>query len=290
MQKPPFSLASSNLYCCLQEKFVKQWECLACSLEALAALTSCNLFLNESVTSCDFCCLYYTRFPHLQHPNVDYVVMEKCGPLLDLYGMLEVTSYSSPVLLGLENEVQEAWPFVQWFFGGYGISCTLHTAERGLTFSTTRRTMDLDIVHKAGDFLELLAGTCIPATKTRISGSRILNGRLQHEVIKTGFQYGGLCTKFEIEKAVVQEFKFSFVKILFDIRMVHRHLQACLKCDVYIHESSVAVGTSDSGLRLFRSVVECCFIKNEDPLIVARRLKLDGRVYRLMKKIQALCL
>jgi hypothetical protein len=42
----------------------------------------------------------YCRFPHLQHPNVDYVVMEKCGPLLDLYGMLEVTSYSSPVLLG----------------------------------------------------------------------------------------------------------------------------------------------------------------------------------------------
>lgn len=33
MQKPPFSLASSNLYCCVQEKFVKQWECLACSLE-----------------------------------------------------------------------------------------------------------------------------------------------------------------------------------------------------------------------------------------------------------------
>ncbi len=29
--------------------------------------------------------------------------------------------------------------------------------------------------------------------------AEILNGRLQYEVIKTGFQDGGLCAKFDIE-------------------------------------------------------------------------------------------
>lgn len=134
-------------------------------------------------------------------------------------------------------------------------------------------------MHKAGDFLELLAGTCIPATKA----VEILNGRSQHEVIKTGFQYGGLCTKFEIEKECPKNRE--------RLKRNSEALAGLLKCDIYINESSVvAVGTSDSGLRLFRSIVECCFIKNEDPLIVARRLKLDRKVYRLMKKIQALCL
>jgi hypothetical protein len=37
-------------------------------------------------------------------------------------------------------------------------------------------------------------------TALEFQAVEILNGRLQHEVIKTGFQYGGLCTKFEIEK------------------------------------------------------------------------------------------
>lgn len=37
-------------------------------------------------------------------------------------------------------------------------------------------------------------------TRLGFQAVEILNGRLQHEVIKTGFQYGGLCTKFEIEK------------------------------------------------------------------------------------------
>ncbi|PRQ16983.1 hypothetical protein RchiOBHm_Chr7g0190171 [Rosa chinensis] len=36
----------------------------------------------------------------LQQPNVDDIGMEKCGPFLYLYGMLEVTSYSSCVVIG----------------------------------------------------------------------------------------------------------------------------------------------------------------------------------------------
>ncbi|KAK9910916.1 hypothetical protein M0R45_034850 [Rubus argutus] len=190
-----------------KEKFVKQRECLACSLEALAALTCCNLFLMKT---------------HLLQRSY-WAERKRCT---------------------------EVWPFVQRFFRGHGISCTVDTAKRCLTFSTTRRTIDLDIIHKAGDFLQLLARTGIPATKA----VEILNGRLQHEVIKTGFQDGGLRTKFEIEK------------------------------------DAVAVGTSAAGLRLFRSVVESCFVNNEDPVTVARRLKLDRKTYQLMNKLEGLCL
>lgn len=39
--------------------------------------------------------------------------------------------------------------------------------------------MDLDIVHKAGDFLELLAGTCIPATKVPLILCQVFVQKLQ---------------------------------------------------------------------------------------------------------------
>lgn len=193
--------------------------------------------------------------------------------------MLEVTTYCSPVLLGREKEVHEAWPFVQRFLGGHGISCTVDTAKRCLTFSTTRRTVDLDIIHKAGDFLQLLARTGIPATKA----VEILNGSLQHEVIKTGFQDGGLRTKFEIEK--------EYAKNRDRLKRNSKALARLLKCDIYINGcSAVAVGNSAAGLSLFRSVVESCFVNNEDPVTVARRLKLDRKTYQLMNRLEGLCL
>ncbi|XP_050374055.1 uncharacterized protein LOC126791622 isoform X2 [Argentina anserina] len=212
-----------------KETFIKRWEYLACSLEAIAARTNCNLFLNENNLAAtgtfpvmvrtavvDF--IINGKHPEtsikellgepfhirakkyggieLQQPNIDAIGMEKCGPFLDLFGMPEVTSYSSAIIVGREKEVEEAWPFVHWFLEGYGISSTLNTVDRCLTISTTKRTMHPDLVDQAAPILELLARTSIPATKA----AEILNGRLQYEIIRTGFHDRGLCAKFEIEK------------------------------------------------------------------------------------------
>ncbi|KAK9941673.1 hypothetical protein M0R45_007371 [Rubus argutus] len=299
-----------------KEQFVKQRESLACSLEALAALTCCNLFLNENtlaavgeaiplslvreiVTDCIVKDVNpadsvrkakkYLSEKHAEHhgmdnleqPNVDYVGMDKSGPSLDVSGMPEITSFSTSFLIGREKEVQEAWPSVQSFIEEYGISCTLRMggAERSLTISTTRRTKDPDIMDKAGEFLEMLATTSIPASKA----IEILNGRLQHDIIKTGFQDGGLGSKFEMEWGRFENNKERFKRYL-------KALSRLSKCDVYINESSVvAVGTSAVGLRRFRSIVECCFVKNEDPETIVRRLKLNRKTHRLMKKLEALC-
>ncbi|KAK9941664.1 hypothetical protein M0R45_007363 [Rubus argutus] len=104
----------------------------------------------------------------------------------------------------------------------------------------------------------------------------ILNGRLQHEIIKTRFQDGGLGSKFEMEWPNNMNWMPALSRLS--------------KCDVYINESSVvAAGTSAVGLRRFRSIVECCFVKNEDPETIVRRLKLNRKTYRLMKKLEALC-
>ncbi|XP_062028964.1 uncharacterized protein LOC133744965 [Rosa rugosa] len=120
--------------------------------------------------------------------------------------------------------------------------------------------MHPDIVDQAGAFLELLSTTSIPATKA----AEILNGRPQYEVIKTAFQDGGLCAKYEIEKDCAKNRE--------QLNRNSRAVARLLKCDIYINECRVvAVGNSASGLRLFRSVVECCFMKNEDPVAVARR-------------------
>lgn len=124
-----------------------------------------------------------------------------------------------------------------------------------------------------------MARTGIPATKA----VEVLNGRLQHEVIKTGFQEGGLRTKFDMEK--------EYAKNRDRLKRNSQALARLLKCDIYINGcSAVAVGTSAAGLRIFTSVVESCFVKNEDPVTVARRLKLDRKTYRLMNKLEGLCL
>ncbi|XP_024175207.1 uncharacterized protein LOC112180871 isoform X1 [Rosa chinensis] len=300
-----------SIYGIKKDQFVKQRECLACSLEALGALTFCYLFLNEdtvaavgdplalmAIRKLVVGCIVNNADPattisevktvlrrrqgveNLQHPNVDYLRMENSGPSLDLYGMLEVTSFSMTCYIGREKVVQEALPFLQSFLEEYGISCTLNMAERSMTLSTTRRTKDPDVMDKAVILVELLARTSIPASKA----IEILHSRLQHEVIKTGFQEGGLCSKYGIKKE-------RFVKNKDRFKCYLQTLARLSKCEIYINESSVvAVGTSGAGLRQFRSIVECCFIKDEDPACIVRRLKLNGETYRLMKKLEALCL
>ncbi|KAK9941665.1 hypothetical protein M0R45_007364 [Rubus argutus] len=134
--------------------------------KALAALTSCILFLNVSVVlpadSIRKSKKYLSEkhaerhgMDNLEQPNVDYLGTDKSGPSLDVSGMPEITSFSTRFLIGREKEVQEAWPSVHSFIEEHGISCT--------RTENSTRTTDPDIMDKAGVFLEMLARTSIPA-------------------------------------------------------------------------------------------------------------------------------
>ncbi|PRQ46536.1 hypothetical protein RchiOBHm_Chr2g0090081 [Rosa chinensis] len=298
------------------DQFAKRRDWLAGSLEAISALTLCHLYVNENTAAAVGSAASVLEFRRivencivsdvnpaesnnkikkflsyknhvLQKRGVDYTaVLEKSG-------MSEVTSFGAYVAKGLSRnkEVDQAWPFVESFLEQYGISCTLHRVLRSMTFSTTRVTKDPDVMDSVGALLEVLGSTSVPGSKV----IQILDSRLQYEFIKTGFEKGGLCSKFDgIEKELAKNKQ--------RLKRNAKNLGDLLVCDVYIDRSSVVVvGSCAAGLKEMRSIVERCLVKNEDPATAVRRLRScnkkqgslrlsDEKQVSLMKKLEGLCL
>ncbi|XP_062028920.1 uncharacterized protein LOC133744910 [Rosa rugosa] len=160
------------------------------------------------------------------------------------------------------KRLQETWPLVESFLKEYGNSCSLNVAERHLTFSTTRRTTEPYIIDKAWCLLELLSTTHVPVPMA----IDIIDGSVEHDYIKIGFQEGGLCSIHGIKEE-------EYCKRWNCLRWSLQALSELKGCDLFLNAHTVtAVGTSREVSRLIRLIVEDCIISNVCPATAARNV------------------
>ncbi|PRQ17070.1 hypothetical protein RchiOBHm_Chr7g0191051 [Rosa chinensis] len=112
------------------------------------------------------------------------------GPSLNKAGMLVCGAFFSEKRAKV---LEEEWPIVESSLEQYGISCTIYLDEGFMTFSTTK---DRDTIYKARDVLELLSSTSVKPSLA----IEVLNGRLKHDIIKTGYFNGGIGSELKIDK------------------------------------------------------------------------------------------
>ncbi|KAK9926561.1 hypothetical protein M0R45_023784 [Rubus argutus] len=172
----------------------------------------------------------------------------------------------------------DALPTVESALQEHGISYTLNLAERYMTVSTTTRTRDPDIIHRAREFIVLLSKTTVPA----FVAIDILNGSMHHDHIKTGYQEGGLAAIHGIKRE-------RFVKQRDRLFENLKDLSCLLSCHLYANGNSVtAVGTSLGHAKVVRRAVERCFVENVNPATIVRYLNMRKDEVKVEKKLQSL--
>ncbi|PRQ43492.1 hypothetical protein RchiOBHm_Chr3g0469081 [Rosa chinensis] len=201
-------------------------------------------------------------------PNSEHMESEKS----------EVTSFTESFSKYHIPKLKDAWPEVESALQEHGISYTLNLAELYMTVSTTPRTKDPDIIHRAREIIVLLSKTTTP-TYVVID---ILNGDMHHDHIKTGYQEGGLAAIHGIKKERFDKRRIRFFENVKDL--------ACLmSCHLYVNGNTVtAAGTSLEHVKLVRMVVERCYVENVNPATIVSRLKMRKDMLNVERRLQAL--
>ncbi|XP_062006526.1 uncharacterized protein LOC133723650 isoform X2 [Rosa rugosa] len=201
-------------------------------------------------------------------PNSDHMESEKS----------EVTSFTESFSKYHIPKLKDAWPQVESALQEHGISYTLNLAELYMTVSTTPRTKDPDIIHRAREIIVLLSKTTVP-TYVVID---ILNGDMHHDHIKTGYQEGGLAAIHGIKKERFDKRRTRFLENLKDL--------ACLmSCHLYVNGNTVtAAGTSLEHVKVVRMVVGRCYVENVNPATIVSRLKMRKDMLNVERRLQAL--
>ncbi|KAM5571564.1 hypothetical protein ABKV19_011908 [Rosa sericea] len=197
-------------------------------------------------------------------PNSDHMELEKS----------EVTSFTESFSKYHIPKLKDAWPLVESALQEHGISYTLNLAELYMTVSTTPRTEDPDIFHRAREIIVLLSKTTVP-TYVVIN---ILNGYMHHDHIKEG----GLAAIHGIKKERFAKRRTRFLENLKDL--------ACLMSyHLYVNGNTVtAAGTSLEHVKVVRMVVERCYVENVNPATIVSRLNMRKDMFNVERKLQAL--
>ncbi|KAK9927941.1 hypothetical protein M0R45_025100 [Rubus argutus] len=177
-------------------------------------------------------------------------LLRNYGPSLNEDGILKIpfSHFSDKKRV---TKLQEAWPVVESALKKHGISCTLDLAEGSMTLSTTK-SRDPDTIDVAWDHLELLSTTNVPASML----IKLLAGSMQYDLIKTGYQFGGIRSKFEINKEEWCQWERN-------LRHTLQGVALGVNCQVFITGNTItAVGTSPEGLKRIRNFVEDPFAKS----------------------------
>ncbi|KAK9927936.1 hypothetical protein M0R45_025096 [Rubus argutus] len=222
-----------------KEEYLKRWNCLRFSLQALSELACCNLFLNETTVTAvgnslavsavrafvEDCILfnvcpaiaaqYITIFLKMNRPMENIENLHDCHMMEKSDGILEVTCLYR--VYDDEEKLEEDRKMLEFCFKEHHISDTvIQVDDTCMTVSTSRVTGESDIIEKAWDLLELLSATCVPAPMAM----KVLEGNLHYVFIKTGNEDGGLCSKYGIKEE-------QFVQL-------RQRLENCLKVNKVI--------------------------------------------------------
>ncbi|KAL6177682.1 hypothetical protein ACLB2K_049207 [Fragaria x ananassa] len=176
-----------------------------------------------------------------------------------------------------------------------------YQAELYMTVSTTPRTKDPDIIHRAKEIIVLLSKTTVTAyvvdfkhlqyesrflllfcladctafsfSVTSASHSDyqvidILNGDMVHDHIKTGYQEDGLAAIHGIKRERFVKRQTRFLECLKDFSRL-------LNVSLYVNGNTVtAAGTSLEQVKVIRRIVERCYVENVSPAAIVSRLNM----------------
>ncbi|KAL6180002.1 hypothetical protein ACLB2K_046672 [Fragaria x ananassa] len=158
------------------------------------------------------------------------------GPALDKNGAPHFITYDVPLPEERAKKLKDTWQEIELNLYRDSISCDLNLAECSMQVSTTTSLKDPCMVGKARNVLELLSTTPVPL----YMAFEIFKDVRQQETINIGFQNGGICSNFGINKALSKV--------------------AC--CHIFLDENTftavTAVGSSVEKLSLLKAVVEDC--------------------------------
>ncbi|KAL6132503.1 hypothetical protein ACLB2K_064745 [Fragaria x ananassa] len=185
----------------------------------------------------------------------------------------EYVSFSRRYDESIESRLQEYLPMVKSTLEDYGIGYKMEP-EVCIIALYTKRTRDADLIGKAKDILRLLTLAVVaPVAVT------ILNGR-NWEVMGLGYQKGGLCSQFGINK----EKFYERLKLLPAIR----EIGVLLFCNIQIFGHILVVLGPTSCIKTMRKFAKDCIVHGIHP---ASRIKFvkECRARYEMRKRQEAC-
>ncbi|XP_024173742.1 uncharacterized protein LOC112179536 isoform X1 [Rosa chinensis] len=280
-----------SLFGIKEEEYRERWECLRHSLQILAEVVECNVFLNDNTVAAvgetsvvmvkqlvENCILHnlcpgtaaknYNYLSEgvksIEDPHVQHMDIGNSGSAMMV--MPELSSFCMFFDGEQATRLEKDWKCVEACLKKHGISCKLIAAvECCMIVSKTTNAGDPDITDKIWDFLKLLSIDVEPS-----KAIEVLNGRLHFDFIPTGYIYGGgLCSKFRITEE-------QFAEVVWPrIERGLEEISTQLKCEYIISPNFITVwGPGELGV--FRRFVEHCFCFRPRPTCVMRA-RIKGR-------------
>ncbi|KAM1478964.1 hypothetical protein ACFX2I_026323 [Malus domestica] len=177
-----------------------------------------------------------------------------------------------------KEDLLDAQPVLKHALQFYGISCTLDMDEGFMTLSALRRHVHEDIFIKANVVINLFFEDNISKVAKFQSADPLLFAleflyNPQYDIIKIGYQVGGLCTKYAIPeghywglRSIFQGPGGCFLK----------DLQELTGCSIVVCGHDVLATGSFNGLRIVRMIVEDCFVYRVAAEYLINRVKEAG--------------
>ena len=174
--------------------------------------------------------------------------------------LLEESSFATLFPKYREHYLKQNWNMISKAFDSHGIACTLNLIEGSMTVKTTKQTSDPYIILKARDCIKLLARS-IPVQQAL----NILSDEHMCDIIKIG--------------TMVRN-KERFIKrrqrILGHDGSTLKALEILTGCYILIQGNTVSVmGTTITGLKQVRRVVEDCMYNVQHPIYHLKRYMIE---------------
>ena len=174
--------------------------------------------------------------------------------------LLEESSFATLFPKYREHYLKQNWSMISKAFDSHGIACVLNLIEGSMTVKTTKQTSDPYIILKARDCIKLLARS-LPVQQAL----NILSDEYTCDIIKIG--------------TMVRN-KERFIKrrqrILGHDGSTLKALEILTGCYILIQGNTVSVmGTTITGLKQVRRVVEDCMYNVQHPIYHLKRYMIE---------------
>jgi ribosomal RNA assembly protein len=184
--------------------------------------------------------------------------------------LLEESSFATLFPKYREHYLKQNWNMISKAFDSHGIACVLNLIEGSMTVKTTKQTSDPYIILKARDCIKLLARS-LPVQQAL----NILSDEYMCDIIKIG--------------TMVRN-KERFIKrrqrILGHDGSTLKALEILTGCYILIQGNTVSImGTTITGLKQVRRVVEDCMYNVQHPIYHLKRYMIEKE----LRKDPTLC-
>ncbi|TQD92903.1 hypothetical protein C1H46_021383 [Malus baccata] len=179
-------------------------------------------------------------------------------------GRLDPCSFYISYPRCFEKDLQEGWPMIESSLEKFGVGCTLKLKTHCIIF-ITKPTMEPDIIINVQTLLQLLAYR-VPVPMAL----KVMDGK-QWDIILTGFQGDGLCSKHGISKD-------QFLERQENLAASAQDLAEFTRCNIFVRNGVVVAMGSSFGLKVLRKMVEGCIV---------HKVRLAGQIkkYRMMREV-----